>query len=259
MKGKFFTKAKIITLIVILCVAVIIATGGTLAYFTDSKEMTSVYTSGNVYIELTESAVKADATGNLVQDTEKDRIVGGALDGAPVNDYGVIFPGQTIYKDPTIKNIGMGKAWIAAKVIITDGAGDLHNIFGYSNNDGIDITCFLEGGLLAESIHIRDWNGTSNALVGTDFAMVQLADRANGRYEFFFFMLAEVDSGEHVTVFDTMFIDPLISGEEMQEFVQLTLTVQAFAVQTYGFDDCYTAMRVAFGDHFGNLPSNNGN
>ena len=251
MRGKVkFTKAKLITLIVILCVAVIIATGGTLAYFTDSKEMTSVYTSGNVYIELTESAVKADASGNLVKDEEKPRIVGGSLDGATVNDYGVVFPGQTIYKDPTIKNVGLGKAWIAAKVIVTDGAGDLHKLFGYSEGDDIDITCFLDGGLLAESKHVKVWNGIENVCVGDDFAMAQVADRGNGRYEFFFFMLEEVDSDESVVLFDTMFIDPYLSGTDMLEFIQLTITVQAFAVQTFGFSDCYLAMRGAFEEHF---------
>jgi hypothetical protein len=65
-------------------------------------------------------------------------------------------------------------------------------------------------------------------------------------------MINPLVSGEEVTLFSEMFIRMDLTNEEMQEFVQLTVTVQAFAVQTYGFENAYQAVREAFPDYFSN-------
>ena len=257
MKAFRWTKFKILSL-VLAASFIAIAAGGSIAFFTDSKETTGVFTAGNVYIELSEAAVMKDAMGNMVADPSKDRIVGNEIgDGNPVtNDYGILFPGKTITKDPTIKNIGDSPAWVAAKVIIKDGAGDVHNLFGYDGYDELDIERLLAGGLLKEIVHVGVWNGIDDVCYNDNYAMVQVADRANDTYEFYFIMLNPIEKDSSVLIFDTMTIHPLFGNEQMKEFRELSITVQAFAVQTFGFSDCYSAMNAAFGEHFAKCAAN---
>ncbi|MBO5479909.1 MAG: hypothetical protein J6A63_01810 [Clostridia bacterium] len=229
----------------------IMLTGGTLAYFTDSREDISVFTAGNVYITLTEAEVQADAVGNLVEDPSKDRIEGAELGAEEtIKDYGKIYPGQTIYKDPTITNTGDNGAWIAAKVVVSDGRGDIHKLMGYYGVDFIDIEVLLHGGLLDEYIHVGAWNGIQNVCHNDNYAMVQVADRANGVYEFYFFMLKATQKGDEIVLFDTMSIVPEWDNAQMCELVDLKIKVQAFAVQTFGFESCFDAMKGAFATHF---------
>lgn len=252
MKTLKINKFKLISLLLLVSV-IALGAGRTIAYFTDAKESEGVFTAGNVYIEMTETAVKRDGTGNLIADTDKDRIKGTSLDSdtPAFHDYGTLFPGMSIAKDPTIKNVGDFSAWIAAKVIIKDGAGDINKLFGYHpGNPDIDIELLLSGGLLDERVHVDFWNGMADVCYNDRYAMVQVSNQADGIYEFYFFMLNKVEKGGEVVIFDQMNIHPLFGNEEMKEFTELSITVQAFAVQTFGFGDCYSAMREAFGEHF---------
>ena len=254
MKAIFkLTKSNILAIALVVCVAVIAITGGSLAYFSDSKEMTNVFTAGNVYITLTEAAVKSDGLGNLIEDTEAPRVEGVAIDSTTgvQHNYGVLFPGKIMHKDPLITNIGEDEAWIAAKIIITDGSGDINKLFGYENHEEIDIRGLLSGALLDERIHVGVWNGMEDVCYNDNYAMVQVADAGSGVYEFYFFLNATLLTGESVEIFNTMFIDPEFSNTDMQELANLEITVQAFAVQTFGFESCYAAMCRAFPEYFG--------
>ena len=216
--AKFKIFAVTLAFVAIACLLI----NSTLAFFTDSRETTGVFTAGNVYIEMSEAAVKPDASGNLIEDTSADRIYGNeiAAGGATVvNDYGVVFPGQTIHKDPTIKNTGTHSAWVAAKIIIEDGSGDIHRLYQYSDElDDIDIELLLSGGLFDEHVHVGDWNGIANVCYNDRYAMIQHSNRATGKYEFFFIMLKPLETGASIELFDTFSINPLFGNAEMQEF-----------------------------------------
>lgn len=249
-------KLKIIALTLAITVVTSLLIRGSIAFFTDSKQSESVFTAGNVYIELSEAAVTPDERGHLVIDTSQDRIYGNEINEnglAVINNYGVVFPGQSIHKDPTIKNVGMSSAWVAGKVIIEDGAGDIHRLFAYSDDlDNIDIELLLVGGLLDEQVHVDTWNGIYDVCYNDNYAMIQHSSHQNGRYEFYFIMQEPLAKGESVELFDTMLINAMFGNEEMQEFREMKITVQAFAVQTFGFSSCLDAMRTAFGEHFAN-------
>ena len=248
-------KSNILAISLIVLAAVIASAGGSIAYFSDNREMSNVFTAGNVYISLTEAAVKSDSRGNLIEDTESPRIHGVAIDSneEAVHDYGMLFPGKVMHKDPTIENTGDDDAWIAAKVIITDGHGNINNLFGYENSQEIDIRALFSGGVLDGAIHVGPWNGFENACYDELHAMVQVADAENGVYEYFFFFNESLATGEKILLFDTMTVDPEFNNTDMQEFANLEVTVQAFAVQKFGFDNAYTAMCAAFPEHFGAL------
>ena len=247
-------KSNILVISLVVLVAVIATAGGTIAYFSDNREMSNVFTAGNVYISLTEAAVKSDGRGNLVEDTEAPRVQGVAIDSDTdvKHNFGVLFPGKVMHKDPTIQNTGDDPAWIAAKIIITDGDGDINKLFGYQNSEEIDIRALLSGGVLdgTGTLHVGTWNGMENVCYDDAHAMVQVADAANGVYEFYFFFNKALVKDEKILLFDTMTVNHEFTNSDMQEFANLEITVQAFAVQTFGFDSCYTAMRTAFADHF---------
>ena len=249
-------KLRLTALILAITVMTSAIISGSLAFFTDSKESDTVFTSGNVYIELSEAAIMADGTGNLIADTAADRIYGSEIDSSGfgvVHDYGYVFPGQTIYKDPTIKNIGNSDAWVAAKIIIEDGAGDIHRLFSYSDdNSDIDIERLLSGGLLDEEVHVGDWNGIEDVCYNENYAMIQHSSHIDGVYEFYFIMLRPLEKDESIMIFDTLFMNEFFGNSEMQEFRELKLTVQAFAVQKFGFSSCLDAMNGAFTEHFEN-------
>ena len=237
---------------ILLCLSVLIFTATTIAYFTSQKKVTATFTSGDVKISLSQAAVKKDATGHLVEDLTQPRIFG-SEDGTPY-DYGIIFPGQTIYKDPTIKNIGYNDAYIAAKVTISDGAGDLHKLIGYENDDHIDIEMLLGGGLFDEDgLHFGQWNGLEGVTYNDRFAMIQIPDVQNGRYHLYFFILPIMSHNEEIELFDTMYVNPDWSGEDMKELRDLKIEVAAYGVQTFGFSSCYEAVTAAFSDHFSDV------
>ncbi|MBR6675744.1 MAG: SipW-dependent-type signal peptide-containing protein [Clostridia bacterium] len=233
-----------------LCVVMLIAT--TVAYFTDTKTVNNTLTTGNVRISLSEAAVKKDQHGNLVEDPSAPRIFGAA--DAVINDYGKVYSGQSIYKDPTITNTGSNDAWVAAKITVDDGRGDLTKIMGYEGYQDIDIQMLLSGGLFAEDkndkIHFGTWNGIENVYHCNRFALIQEPDPANDKFEFYFIILAPLKSGEEVTIFDHVTFDESWDGSDMQNFIDLELNVQAYAVQTFDLDSCFEAMTLAFPDHF---------
>ena len=234
---------------ILLVTFVLMFLTATIAYFTDSKQATATLTSGNVKITLSEAAVKKDASGNLIEDPDKPRIFG-AVEDVVVNDYGRVYPGMVICKDPTITNTGDAPEWIAAKVTITDGAGDLHKIMGYPDYAEIDIEQLLAGGLLDEHVDVEEWNGISDVCVNEHYAMIQLADNTAGKYEFIFLILQPLDVGESVTIFDKVVFNQMWNSDHMKELVDLEIHVQAYGAQLFSMEDCLQAMTLAFPDHF---------
>lgn len=234
---------------ILLVAFVLMFLTATIAYFTDSKQATVTLTSGNVKITLSEAAVKKDASGNLIEDPDRPRIFG-AVEDVIVNDYGRVYPGMTICKDPTVTNTGDEAEWIAVKVTLTDGAGDLHKIMGYPGYAEIDIEQLLSGGLLDEHVDLEDWNGIPDVCINDRYAMIQIADNTEGKYEFIFLMLQPIEVGESVTVFNKVIFNQMWTAEHMKELSDLEIHVQAYGVQLFNMEDCLQAMTMAFPDHF---------
>lgn len=249
MKERIITKFNLYMSCVLLVVIVLIFLGVTMAYFTDTVQSTSTFVSGNVKLTLSEAAVKADTHGNLVEDTEKPRIFG-ALEETVIHNYGKIYPGQTAVKDPTITNTGNTPEWVAAKVTLTDGTGDLTKVMGYENYDGIDLEILLSGGLLADEIHFGDWNGIPNVRHNDHYALIQVPDASSGKFTFYFLMLKPLDVGKSVMIFDKITFPQDWNNKEMKELADLKINVQAFGVQTSQMESCLDAMTTAFPEHF---------
>ena len=248
MKTQKVIKFNLYMSCILLGVLVLMLVGVTFAYFSSTRQVTNTFTAGNVEIALSEAAVKRDAQGNLVEDSNADRIYGTA--NAKTNDYGRVYPGQTVYKDPTVTNTGDNPEWVAVKVTMTDGAGDINSIIGYPGYEEIDIELLLSGGLLEEKVHFHTWNGIPDVGLSDNYAMIQKASVADGRYEFYFLMLKPLEPGKSVTIFDHINFDREWSNSDMQQLSDFTIHVQAFGVQTLDLDSCFDAMTEAFPTHF---------
>ena len=249
-------KKKLIALVVCLAMLAIALIGGTMAYFTDDKAQTNVFTAGKVEITLDEAAVKMDEAGNLVKDTSKDRIIATASDATPViHDYGKIYPGQTIYKDPTIKVAsGSEKAYVAAKVIVTDCEGDLKQLIGGHYLDMLDISLILSGGYARPNQNFRTdhvLHGRNQLPVYGDSTYAVYQQKEGEAYVFYFFVENAMDeNSDPVVLFDTLTINKNWDNEEMAHLKELSIQVKAFATQQHGFKNCYEAMTASFKDEF---------
>ena len=247
-KEQKIVKFNMYTSCVLLVAFVLMLIGVTIAYFTDTKKMSNTFTAGNVKLALSEAAVKPDSSGNLVEDTSADRIYGGTE--KVVNNYGKVYPKQSIFKDPTIANIGDTPEWAAVKVTFRDGVGDLTKIMGYEGYEDIDIEVLLSGGLLDEDVHVGTWNGIDYVCYNENYAMVQVPNPAEDKFDFYFFMLNPLGVDKSVVVFDHIKFPAEWNVTEMQEFIDFKIDVQAFAVQTFDLKSCFEAMTKAFPDHF---------
>lgn len=106
------TKKKIVSLCLAAVLVVMAIAGATVAYFNDTKTETNTFTLGNVQIKLDETDIT---------DTTKRTENG--------NDYGAMYPGRTVTKDPVVHNVGANSAYIRAKVTITGGVNMLPQLF----------------------------------------------------------------------------------------------------------------------------------
>lgn len=243
-------KKKILAIALVAIMAVVAVTGISLAYFTDTDSATNVFTAGNVKIDLTEADVVSDELGNLVADPDGSRH--DVLDDEEdVYDYGKLYPAQSIYKDPTVEVLGSEDAYIAFKVTITDGAGDLHKVIGVEGYDNIDISPLVSGGLAGETVEqSTGYNGLPMVYMNENYAVYQVADKENGTYVLYFFVEAVQSKGDKVVLFDTITIPEKWDNAEMGQLVELSIRIDAYAVQSRGFDSCYEAMTSAFETEF---------
>lgn len=235
-------KKKILAICLVTIVAVMAITGASLAYLTDKEAQTNTFTSGNVDIKLDEAKVVLDNDGyiseTLEERTEDDQ------------DYGKLFPGQVITKDPTITNIGSEKAYVAAKITVT--ATDLESLIGTGYEGLLGINKMISGGLVKENDTMKQNHplfGTLPVYGDDTYSIYQVKEEA-GKHVFYVFIETIMAPYDSVTLFDTITIPSEWNNEEVAKVKDLSVTVDAFATQVQTFDDCFDAMTTAFADEF---------
>lgn len=239
-------KKKIVSLALVVAL-IAIAAMGTLAYFTDTDDATNTFTTGDVAIDLTEAVVEPDEKGNLVATNERQDVLENEEESY---DYGKLYPGQTIDKDPTIEVLGSEDTYVAAKIIVTDGEGDLTKIMGLE--DGLlNIQTVVYGGLVKENDTLKEYNGLV-PVFGDDTYSVYQQVEGDGIYVFYVYIEDPMSTGDTVTIFEQLRIPAEWDNEEMAEMKDLTIKVEAYGTQSFGFDSCFEAMNAAFpGAFFG--------
>ena len=242
---------KVLAVVLAFVLTVSLSVAGTIAYLADTDSAKNTFTTGNVKIDLTEADVVEDANGNLVAN---GTIRNDVLDAEETAyDYGKIYPGQTIFKDPTIELLeGSEDAYIAAVITVTDGEGDIEKLIGTGYEGLLGINKMVSGGFVKENDKMKPDHPLHGKLpvYGDETYSVYQKVVDEDTYKFYIFVEGVKSAGYTATLFDTITIDADWGNEEMAELANLSITVDAYAVQAHGFDDCYTAMTTAFDSVF---------
>lgn len=246
MKKRILTIALVVALLA-TCFA------GTYAYLMDSEAQTNTFTTGNVYISMDEAVVEKNESGNLV--AKKDD-AGKDVRTAENQKYH-LYPAMIVTKDPTIYVQGTEQAYVAAKVTVRDTTSTaavtfgLYDLLKIEGTDLIDIHKVASGGLLKAAVSpVANWNGLDLVHETDECVIYQDADKDNQTWTLYIFMEAPQAVGNSIQLFNTLTIPAKWDNAEMTVINGMNIKVEAFATQTNGFADCYTAMTTAFGDHF---------
>ena len=218
MKKRIVTIALVIALLA-TCFA------GTYAYLKDSQAVVNTFTTGNVYITLTEP-------------------------NAPAQNAYHLIPNKSYPKDPTITlKAGSEDAYVAAKVIVT-GTSDLSALIPMDGASGLlDINKVLSGGLLDQKGGSHGTYNGLNVFQNDNYAVYQVAN-GNNTWTLYIFMKNAQAAGTVTTLFTTLNTLPQWDNAEMDMIRGMKIEVQAFATQAHGFVDCYQAMINAFATDF---------
>lgn len=251
-------KKKIIALCLIVALAATAVIGGTLAYFTDTKEATNTFTVGGVKINLIEQQVNKDGTAleAFAQNQCLMPIVGNAQ--GEKDDFGQPIAENYIDKMVTIENTGKSAAYVRAYFAIPSALDDGEEDF----NAGANILHFNFGNANGATTYQNQWKWKTDAgewnyfetTIGGVAYNVYFADYyqklpAGATTEQFIsgvYLDSNVDMNASGNYFDKRFPNAdlsILNGT-------VSCPVKAVAVQADGFDNAAAAVEAAFGANF---------
>ena len=199
-------KKKILVACLCVALAVLTIAGTTLAYLTSQDTVTNTFTVGNVQIKLDEAAANPD--GSLVPNATRVK----------ANSYKLI-PGHTYAKDPMVTVLkGSESSYIKMTVTFTK-AAELDAIF---NPNGADMTSIFKGydstNWIAKDITKDVTNNTRT-------------------YEFWYKEAVVAPNADVAldALFDSITVPGTITKEQLATIKDMTITVNAYAIQADGF------------------------
>lgn len=214
-------KKKILAITLCIAMLAIMLVSGTMAYFTDTQAKTNTFTMGKVDITLDEPNYK------------------------PVDGKLKVFPGQTYPKDPTITVAADSEnCYLVATVTINQSA-KLHELYendttGVKQDWGLSLAGhggLVSGGIAGYAAVPASENNTSGTLLGEKVFLTYAEEGDNIIYTFYFKDIHH--AGEKEVLFTNVTIPSIINNDDLDG--DLTVTVNAYAIQAVGFDDVYEA------------------
>ena len=253
-------RKKIVALsmaVLMLAVAVI---GGTLAYFTDTKEATNTFTVGNVAIELLESTLHRENAGYTGTDADVIIPANAELrsevvrEGVPTSEYKA---GNACYTDTQIENDAAKYQAVLAQNNKLNPSESYHKM-PYVKNTGknpayirirVMFPAALDTAILNSSMY------TTTALDKGEFTMAYdnsgSVDRGGVKYNVYTFTRTKALQPNEMTywnVWGTVHMDADVTNEEIEQLVPdgtFDVLVEADAIQADNFADV-TAAFAAF-------------
>lgn len=204
------SKALLLTLCAVLLVAATIF--GTMAYLTSTDTVTNTFTVGKVNIKLDEA--KANLDGSLVADADRVK----------ANEYKLL-PGHTYNKDPMVTVLSGSESSYVKMTVTFSKANELDAIFA---PDGANLTRIFNG------YDASNWIAKGNTKDAT----------ANTRtYEFWYKEAVAAPDGDVAldALFDSITVPGTITGAQLETIKDMTITVNAYAIQADGFADAAAA------------------
>ncbi len=214
-------KKKLTAVALVVCMLAIMLVGASLAYFTDTDDATNTFTMGKVDITLTEPAW-----------TSADKAL-------------KVFPGQSYDKDPTITvEQDSEDCYLVATVTISNLA-DLEAIYaedetGVLQDWGLSLAGkgkMVSGGVADLTAAPAVKNDVSGTMLG-DVAFITYEEKDNTIIYTYFFEKIH-SAGDTEVLFKKVNIPSIIENGDIEG--ELTVTVNAYAIQEVGFDDVYEA------------------
>ena len=199
---------------IFLCVALLATAivGASLAYFTDTDNKTNTFTVGNVQIKLDEA--KANPDGSLVPGAERVK----------ANSYKLL-PGHTYNKDPMVTVLKGSESSYIKMTVTFSKANELDAIFA---PNGADMTKIFNG------YDSNNWIYKNNTKDAT----------ANTRtYEFWYKKAVGAPNADVAldALFDSITVPGTITNEQLATIKDMTITVNAYAIQADGFANANAA------------------
>lgn len=205
---------KFKALLVVACALLLVAASvfGTMAYLTSTDTVTNTFTVGKVNITLDEAKVNTD--GMPVTPAERVK----------KNSYKLL-PGHTYTKDPTV-TVKAGSESSYVKMTVTfSNAKELDAIFAPT---GADLISIFKG------YDSTEWIAKGNTKDTT----------ANTRtYEFWYKDAVGAPTADVAldALFDSITVPGTITGEQLATIADMTITVNAYAIQADGFANATAA------------------
>lgn len=202
-----FNKKKVLVVALAVCLVGILSFG-TLAWFTDTERVDNIF-------KVTTSDETGDPDFNVeIFETEVDPQTGKIGDGdgdgnveeVKGNTYNAIAPGDTLDKNPTVRNGGQYDQWVRVKVTISDYA-----TWCAVKGANYDFTEILNG------ISPNGWTKDNSPVVNGEYAT------------YTYYLNSKLKPGDTATLFTSVTIPSEFTVENM--FAQFELDVVAEAIQ----------------------------
>lgn len=206
-------KKKLLIMSVAMVLVCAFAVGMTIAYLTSTDEVVNTFTVGNVQIKLDEAEV--DQYG-VPQGSPAPRI--------SENVYKLI-PGHTYTKDPTVTVLQGSESSYIKMTVTFSKSRELDAIFA---PNGADLTSIFDGYDSANWIYKGNTENTT----------------ANTRtYEFWYKEPVAAPTADVAldALFDSITVPGTITNAQLATIADMTITVNAYAIQADGFADAAAA------------------
>ena len=202
-------KKKLLIMSVAMVLVCAFAVGMTIAYLTSTDRVVNTFTVGNVRIKLDEADV--DEYGRVPQGSPAPRV--------KANSYKLI-PGHTYTKDPTVTVLSGSESSYIKMTVTFSNSRELDAIFAPT---GADLTSIFKG------YDSTNWICKGNTEDTT----------ANTRTYEFWYKNAVPATTEDVALdalFDSITVPGTITNTQLGTIENMTITVNAYAIQADGFD-----------------------
>ena len=205
------TKRKALLLSLCAVLLVVASVMGTMAYLTSTDTVTNTFTVGKVQIKLDEAAVNPDGTP-IANAARVKR-----------NSYKLL-PGLTYTKDPTVTVLSGSESSYIKMTVTFSNAAELDAIFAPTG--GANLTSIFNG---YDSDNWIEKGSTTAANTRT--------------YEFWYKEAVAAPTADVVldALFDSITVPDFITKEQLATINNMTITVNAYAIQAAGFENAEEA------------------
>lgn len=188
-------KKKIVALCLCIALAVVAIGGATLAYFTDTKDVTNTFTVGNVKITLTEPSWTQDSK---------------------------LVPGTEIGKDPTVTVVkGSEECYVRILMTISN-SKEWDAIFNANKN--LKIENFFKGYVPANWTYIKNTENATNNTRTYEFRYKEAVNALN----------ADADV-KLPALFTDIVVPSTLTGTQIATLSGFNIVIEAQAIQTASF------------------------